>query len=711
MVSAVPSQTLSDLAHAHGVATDYWDWAGRHVFVASATIRTVLAALGVAAETEDAVHRSLADLADEPWRHTLPATVVCREGSTPQVLVHVPHGAGVRVDLVLESGATRAVRQVDRYVEPRWIGGSLVGEATFEVPGDLPLGWHLVRAHVEGVDAPAETTLVVTPQVLALPAGLRDGRVWGLMEQVYQVRSERSWGIGDLGDLGDLAAWAGEDLGADFVLVNPLHAAEPVPPMEPSPYLPTTRRFANPIYLHVEDVPELALLDPEPRSRVEAWGQRGRDLTARDTIDRDAVWATKRPALWEVYRHGLHGRRARDFARYVRSEGAGLLTFATWCALVEEHGLPWRTWPPDLQDPDSVAVQGFRDSHRLEVDFHRWLQWLLDGQLAAVQRDARAAGMSVGVVHDLAVGVSADGADAWGLGDALARGVSVGAPPDQFNQLGQDWQQPPWRPDRLAQAGYGPYRDMLRTVLRDSGGIRVDHVIGLFRLWWVPEGRPAAEGTYVRYDHEALVGILVLEAQRAGAVVVGEDLGVVEPWARDYMRERGLLGTSILWFEWGTDRRPLPPERYRELALATVTTHDLPPTAGYLALAHVDLRDRLGLLTRPVEQERAVEEGAIAAVRAALVERGLLTEGASVAETVEGLHRFLAATPSRMLGVAVTDLVGDVRIINQPGTQHEYPNWRLPLAGPDAGQVGLDEVMAAPLAAVLARALGGRGPG
>ena len=709
-MDAAPGQILHDLARSYGVATEYWDWEGNHVVVRPETIRAVLAALGVEAATEDGAARSLAAVDERHWRRTLPATVVCREGWTPWVAVHVPHGSGVRLEIGLENGGTRPVRQVDRWVEPRQVDGVQIGEATFELPGDLPLGWHVLRAHVEGGspdDPTATAALVVTPQTLALPQALRGGPVWGLMEQVYQVRSERSWGIGDLADLAELAVWAGEDLGADFVLVNPLHAAEPVAPMEPSPYLPTTRRFVNPVYLHVEDIPEAANLTGAALRRARVAAQSARALTAEDTIDRDAVWAHKRAALWEVYRLGLTGRRARDFARYCRTEGEGLVTFATWCALAEEHGLPWASWPSSLQDPASDAVAAFRESHREQVDFHRWLQWMLDSQLATVQREARAAGMSLGVVHDLAVGVNPRGADAWGLPDALARGVSVGAPPDQFNQLGQDWDQPPWRPDRLAELGYAPYRDMLRTVLKDSGGIRVDHIIGLFRLWWVPEGHPASEGTYVRYDHEALIGILVLEAQRAGAVVVGEDLGVVEPWVRDYMRQRGILGTSILWFEWDQDGRPLAPEQYRDLCLSTVTTHDLPPTAGYLGLEHVALRDRLGLLTRPVEEEQAVEEDAIRKVRAALVERGLLAEDAEVAETVEALHRFLAQTPSRMLGVAVTDLVGDVRIVNQPGTQDEYPNWRVPLAGPDGRPARLEQVMASPLAARLAEALRG----
>jgi 4-alpha-glucanotransferase len=346
------------------------------------------------------------------------------------------------------------------------------------------------------------------------------------------------------------------------------------------------------------------------------------------------------------------------------------------------------------------------------VDFFCWLQWILDEQLDAAQRRATSSGMALGIVHDLAVGVHQDGADTWALQDVMARGVSVGAPPDAFNQVGQDWSQPPWRPDRLAEAGYGPYRDMLRTVLRHAGGVRVDHVIGLFRLWWVPEGRSAAQGTYVRFDHEALVGILALEAWRAGAVVVGEDLGTVEPWVRDYLADRGLLGTSILWFERDDQGRPRPPETWRRLCLAAVTTHDLPPTAGYLAGEHIRIRDSLGLLTRPVGEEREVDEADRASWLALLQERGWLAPGdeRDAAAVTLALHRALSATPSRLLGVALTDVVGELRAMNQPGTHDEYPNWRVPLADGDGTPVLLDDLVRSPRAVELAAAVRGEGP-
>ena len=699
-----PTQAVLDLAAAYGIATDYWDWRGRHVPVDAETVVAVLRALGVDASDDERAAGALAAAGEEPWRRVLPATVVLREGWTPWVFVHVPHGTSVDVWLELEDATTRDVLQVDHVVDPRSIDGTLVGEAAFELPADLPLGWHTLHAALSG-GATATATVVVTPRRLTLPAAMTRARVWGLMAQLYQVRSARSWGIGDLSDLAELGSWACGH-GASFVLVNPLHAAEPAGPMEPSPYLPTTRRFSNPVYLRIEEVPEYAYLSSCERARVDAAAAAARTLNAYDTVDRDAVWSAKRAALEVLHRAATTAGRHAAFERYVASQGDGLRTYATWCAIADEFGALVSAWPTPLRDVHSPVVAAYASSHEDVVDFHMWCQWAFDEAMGRTQQALREAGMSLGIVNDLAVGVHAQGADAWGLADVLADGVTVGAPPDQFNQRGQNWHQPPWHPRRLADAGYAPFRDMVRAVLRDSGGIRVDHIIGLFRLWWVPEGMDASCGAYVRYDHEALIGILVLEAQRAGAVVVGEDLGVVEPTARDVLRERGILGTSILWFEWTSDGRPLPPEDYRSLCLTTVTTHDLPPTAGYLDLAHVALRDELGLLTRPVEQERAVEQRAVDEVRAALRERGLLTGDASTAETVVALHRYLAQSPSVMLGVSVSDLAGDRRIVNQPGTDEEYPNWRIPLSGPDGALLGLEELqrsdVAGPVIAAVA---------
>jgi 4-alpha-glucanotransferase len=523
------------------------------------------------------------------------------------------------------------------------------------------------------------------------------------------VRSPGSWGTGDLTDLADLGTWAAVAHGADYVHVNPLHAAEPVAPMEPSPYLPTSRRFVNPLYLRPELVPEHAALSPADRAAVHALQEKAGDPLS-DRIDRDRAWTAKREALQRLYAAPRTPGRQWAFDGYRGREGRGLDDYATWAAIAEVHGSDSRSWPSSLNHPDLPAVAAFREEHADAGDFHRWLQWVLDDQLAATQLELRRAGMGLGVMTDLAVGVHRSGADAWSLQETYAAGVTVGAPPDPYNQQGQDWQQPPWRPDRLAEAAYDPFRRMVAAALRNAGGLRVDHVIGLFRLWWIPEGAGPTAGTYVRYDHEALIGILALEAHRADAVVVGEDLGTVEPWVRTYLADRGILGTSILWFEMdhsaGGDGGPLPAERWREWCLASVTTHDLPPSAGYLAGDHVRLRDALGLLTRPVEEELAVDAVEREAWLGELRRVGLLSsDGAEVAGVVEALHAYLTRTPSRLRCLALTDAVGDRRAQNQPGTIDEYPNWRVPLSGPDGRPILLDDVFASERAARLCAVL------
>lgn len=681
---------LAQLARAHGVATEYRDWKDNHVTVSDQTISAVLTALGVDVSDDAAVTEALRVAADGAWRQVLPTVVVVRKGTESWVPVHLPDGESLSARIELEDGAEQDVAQVDHWVDPREVDGVLIGEATVALAESLPLGYHHLVVRT-GEDE-HRTTVIITPARLALPAALRTDRAWGLQAQLYGVRSSRSWGIGDAADLAELGTWAARN-GADFVLVNPVHAAEPVAPMEPSPYLPTTRRFVNPMYIRVEEVLEIGYLSAAEHQLVEWHGDDARRLNNLEQLDRDGCWAAKDAALRMLFRVPRTHRRVREFEQFCADEGEGLVDYATWCALVIDRGLPWQDWPKELQDPASGAVRAERERLATEVEFQCWLQWIAQRQLADAQAELRSAGMGVGVVADLAVGVHPSGADAWALGDVLARDISVGAPPDDYNQLGQDWSQPPWRPNRLAEQAYLPYREMIRTALSMSGGLRVDHILGLFRLWWVPRGESPTEGTYVRYDHEAMVGILALEAHRAGAVVIGEDLGTVEGWVRDYLAERGILGTSILWFERDADGAPLPPETYRQLCLASVTTHDLPPTAGYLQGEHISVRHSLDLLTQPLEEEIAQDDAQREAVLSVLRSRGLLAERSSIEDQVDALHRFLTWSPSKMLGVSVNDLAGDVRTINQPGTHDEYPNWRLPLADGQGRAVSLDQLM------------------
>ena len=703
-------EQLRDLAERCGVATSYEGWDKTRREVSTETLRHILDTLGVPAGSVDEVEQSLTDLELGPWRRTLPPAMVVTEGSEATVAVHVPHGDPVRVWVQTEDGDRVDGTQLDIWVDPRKVDGRLVGRATFAIPFGLPTGWHTLHAAVGADQGPrepteAQCTLAVTPRRLTTTDRFSDEQLWGLATQLYSVRSRRSWGIGDLSDLADIAHITGSVHGGDYVLVNPLHAAEPQPPLERSPYLPTTRRFVNPIYIRVEDIPEASQLPDDAHHEMRSFAAKFAKLnTDPHRIRRNSVYRAKLRILESVFRVPLSPRRRGQFDKYLAEEGRGLLEFATWCALVEKYGAASPKWRKSLRDPEGAAHLRIKLADR--IAFYSWLQWICDEQLATAQQVALDAGMEIGIIHDLAVGVQQGGADAWALGDALATGVSVGAPPDAFNQQGQLWNQPPWHPWRLAEQGYRPYRDMLRTVLRRAGGLRIDHILGLFRLWWIPAGASPAAGTYVRFDHEALIGILVLEAQRAGAVVIGEDLGVFEPFVQDYLSERGVLGTSILWFEHGEDA-PIPPESYRRLCLTSVNTHDLPPTAGYLAGEHIRLRAELGLL----EQDEATERALDARDRDAIIEmaraRGLIADNADTEEVVDGLYALIARSPSMLLGVALVDAVGEVRIQNQPGTDEtQYPNWSIPLADGAGDPVLVEDLADNPHVVRLVRALG-----
>lgn len=510
-----------------------------------------------------------------------------------------------------------------------------------EGPDTPPLGYHQLDDGRE---------LIVTPRRLSsvTPA-------WGWMLQLYALHSPGSWGIGDLADLREFT----QRSGAGVVLVNPVQAITPALPVRRSPYSPSSRRFANPIYLRITETDEFRHADEATRSAVLRLAPPPTEL-----IDYDAVWTAKLTAL------------ERLWPGHTEPMPDDLRDFAIFCALAERHGADWRDWPADLRHPDSPAVTQARTDLADRVAFHAWLQRLCEQQLTDVRTATDAK-----IVHDLPVGVDPAGADAWALQDVLASNVRVGAPPDAFSQQGQDWNLPPWLPDRLAATGYRPFRDVIRSVLRHADGIRVDHIAGLFRLWWIPPGRPASEGTYVYYDADAMLGILALEAHLAGAMVVGEDLGTVPETVTDAMHERGVLSSSVLYFERDYDApgQPLlPPKDWPVDTMASISTHDLPTTAGFLRAENVRVRAGLGLVD-DVDAEYARAASSRTEMLAALADHGLLPPDPTEQDLVVALHRLLATAASRLLLTSPQDALGEPRQPNLPGTVDEYPNWRIPL--------------------------------
>lgn len=695
------SDTLRELASAHSISTGYNGFGGEYVNVSDDTLVKILRAYGVYLGQEDMpdeelIRQKIQQRQDELFSRPLPATIVATEGDPYVFNVHVHDGLPADVQITLEDGSIRVPEQIENWTPPRTIDGVAWGEASFRLPTDLPQGWHTITLRSD--DLQSSAFLIVTPQRLSTTNALIEKPTHGVMAQLYSVRSEKSWGMGDFHDLGELAETLAREAGADFLLINPLHAAEPLPPVEDSPYLPTTRRFINPIYIHVEDIPELLDLPEDIQEEVKEIASEFRSLNfSSEIIERSPIYFAKLQVLREIFNSGRHAAREQEFQEFINREGQGLYDFARWCARQEiketANERPAHSTPID---EDEVAL------------FYMWLQWICDQQLATAQSKAIEAGMSIGIMADLAVGVHPGGADAENLADVLAPKASVGAPPDNYNQQGQDWSQPPWHPERMAEQGYIAWRDLLRTVLRHSGGIRVDHILGLFRLFWIPRMQAPTTGTYVNYDFNAFVGILALEAERAGAVVIGEDLGTFEPWVQEVLATRGIMGTSILWFESQPEGGPRYKEGYRQAALSSVGTHDLPPTAGYLEGEHIKLREQLGILVTDVDQEEREDLSWQGQILNRVKEQGCFhgldvnlsdfttrqrDERGDTVDLLVALHRFIASTPSALTCTSLVDMVADKRAQNQPGTVREqYPNWCVPLCDSDGEAVTIEQL-------------------
>jgi 4-alpha-glucanotransferase len=535
------------------------------------------------------------------------------------------------------------------------------------VPDDFPFGYHTIRS-----SGGTDRDLIISPGVCWLPDGLR---TWGWAVQLYSARSTTSWGVGDLRDLRLLREWS-QSIGAGFLLVNPLHAVAPTLPQEDSPYLPATRRFRNPLYLCVDEVAAENAVD------IADIAELGLALNASDVIDRTSAWRLKREALWRVFRAV---DRNAEFDAWRSEQGTSLQEFAVWSALADEHGPDWREWDAELQNPAGAEVRHFADQAETQVKFHAWLQWQLARQLRSASGDFT-------VVQDLPIGVAAGGADAWIWQDQLAGKVTIGAPPDFFNTSGQEWGSPPLIPWRLRANGYRAFIEAIRATMAHAGGLRIDHVMGLFRLWWVASGKSPVDGAYVRYPSQDLLDIVALESSRAEAVVVGEDLGTVEPGVRSALFAHDVLSYRLLYFEQD------PPAKWPRQAMAAVTTHDLPTVAGIWTGSDGDEQR-----TYTHTSDEDIQRG-----RRSLLERlGTTTSTAKdpdLAEVLRAAYARLSSARSMLLTATLEDAMGVERRPNLPGATGR-PNWCLPLPAPieDLRTSDLAGLLASTLNAAVAR--------
>ena len=544
-------------------------------------------------------------------------------------------------------------------------GATLVVDRS--LPADIPTGYH---TYVPRRGAPG--SLIVAPGACFLPESLR---TWGWAIQLYAARSRRSWGIGDLADLRMLGRWAA-DAGAGIALINPLAATAPTSPQQPSPYFPSSRRFRSPLYLRIEEIDGARHVEI-----VRTLAARARRLNRDRLIDRDEVFVLKMQALEALWARARL-RRDTAFQEFTRGQ-KGLQEFATFCALAERFGADYRRWPSQYRHPSSAAVARWAGSARMRdrIAFHQWLQYLVDRQLAR-------ASAAMPVMQDLPIGFDAGGADAWAFQDVLAHGMTVGAPPDEFNTRGQNWGLPPFVPERLRDAGYEPFAQTIRGCLRHAGGLRIDHVMGLFRLFWIPSGMDPKDGAYVQGHAADLLAIVALESQRSRAIIVGEDLGTVEPHVREELAAAKILSYRLVWFE------KAPPSRYPEAALAAVTTHDLPTVAGLWSGRDLDVQKELGL---------SPNEAGTREIKSRLRRMTKATDRTPAAEVVARVHESLSRAPSRILTATLDDAMAVEERPNMPATNDEWPNWRIALPRP------IETLTKDRLAQRIARAMGRKG--
>ena len=668
---------LHRLAERAGILPEYHDITGNLCRTTDDTRRALLDALRIDASSDVAADDALAALDDAKAEELIAAVQVVRITDDHVRLLsvkgHPTNDAEWRVEITLETGDLLTLE------------GQGVHHA-IHLP-DLPLGYHHLRLSIveKGESHSAEQLRIVVPPRCVSPSEvLAGGNAFGLIANLYTVRSESNWGIGDFSDLGELARW-GASIGAEFVGVNPLHVLLNRG-HDVSPYSPVSRLFRNPIYIDVTRVPELDDV-PEVRERIVA-PELVADLAALREAPRvryEQVMAVKGLALARLHKAFLDrgdeadNDRIADYHAFVARSDPALTRFATWMAIAEREGGDWRRWPEELRDSSSDAVATFAAEHATRVDYHRWLQFEADRQLAEAARVARESGMLIGLYQDLAIGSSPAGADVWSFPELFAKGVALGAPPDPYAMQGQNWGLPPIDPRAMRRLGYKYFIQLLRNAFRHGGALRIDHILGFFRQFWIPDGMSGKDGAYVRSPTHDLFGILALESVRHNAIVVGEDLGTVPPEVPPALEQWGVLSSKVMFFEREDGGGFKPASSYPVLALATADTHDMAPIAGFWSARDIDIRASVGLI-EPDQVERALESRAHE--RGALVHR-LVREAAlseesdlAPAELRAAVHTMMCQTPSVLVGLALDDLAGESEPVNVPGVgQDKFESW------------------------------------
>ena len=690
---------IDSLARRLGIGDGYLDYLGHWVSSSHESKAQILRAMGCSVTEESALEEECRRLDALQWR-TLAPRIATAHGHLARVELNIlapftgslhwmiTDENGGRHDGLVPLSACPEISRVD-------CDGSSISRRSFELPLELPPGYHELQITVAGQTA--DSSLIIAPPLCYEPPAIVAGkRLWGVALQLYAIRSSGNWGIGDFADLAHLVRWLAPR-GAGFIGLNPLHALAPADPSQSSPYSPSSRHFLNVLYIAVPEVPEYAECNAAIASVREPQFQANlRQLRSAPLVQYEGVAAAKIEILKLLFldfgkRHiALGTKRASLFHDFVTHGGVLLQAHARFDALDQHFRSTlrtpsgWLSWPEEFRDPDGAAVRAFAATHDQEVSFYVYLQWLAHEQLQTAEELASALGMPIGLYGDYAVGPHPSGSETWLDRPGYCIGAEIGAPPDSLSMKGQAWGIPPPDPTTMESRGLSSFLHRIRANVRFYGALRLDHVMSLYRLWWMVAGHSPTEGTYVHYPLPALLAVVALESVRNACLVVGEDLGVVPEAIRRAIPEYGLYEYKVLLFEKGSDGRFRRPQELARRALGTITTHDTPTLRGFWENQDIDLRQRLGLYSNPdsyraSEQERGRDK---AGLLATLKEQQLQPiHPASAQEPyapdlTHAMHLYLARSNSALVALQLDDLLGMTDPVNVPGTDREYPNWR-----------------------------------
>lgn len=711
-------ELINELAEMCGIIPEYWDIFGKKRIASIETKKAILRAMGFNVDSAEEVAGEIFKRKAFPWTCFIEPVHVISVNSRPfKIPVYMPVDEGQEGLITLSwqvsnednpnipSGSGTASGSSIIIEEQKWINGGRYIKAYIELNGEYNIGYYSINiAFRTPVTALKKTSrLIITPDACYVPPELEAGKTWGLCINLYAIRSFRNWGVGDLTDLKEVIKWI-SGLKAGFVGINPLHAIENRKPFGISPYSPISRLYKNFIYLDIEDIPEVKELLHPPSPSLIKGGMKGYysnqtieienqidELRNSDLIDYEKIASLKEKVLryaFEVFyeKHMQSNARNNDtiekFKQYISDEDEALEDFATFMALSKKFSsYSWQSWAAEFHDPSGIAVQDFKKSSAKEILFYRYIQWLIEGQIKEASLEVKKSGMTVGIYHDLAIGSTGGGSDAWNYQGIIAKTSDVGAPPDDFNPKGQNWGFPPAIPLRLHETGYEFFIQSIRKNMKYCGALRIDHALGLFRVYWIPQGLTPEHGAYVRYPYEDLMRIAALESVRNRTMVIAEDLGTIGENVREMLDRFRMLSYRLFYFERNyPDPSFTPPEKYPETALCAATTHDLPTIYGWWSGRDIEVKKGLGMypgediLQRDISNRERDKMLLLDAINSLLVTCYSLPKEMSQ-ELCLAIYEYLAHTPCKLLAVSLDDIIGTLDQQNMPGVTDMYPNW------------------------------------